>query len=453
MRLLTFLLINLIIISCANDQKKKKVVSEKTSEIFISSVTELDDEQYPDNPDIEIRHQLDGKFHHSEVHIQRDSNTQLYNLTFTSKRGDTNSTDIRLKQINLLEMIPSFPDWVKSDPYLIQLSLINQEWNRQQVKLYPDHFEVLGESLEASSLVRVDLARNCLNSYLWEVIAYAQNENGAERPCYHGWFDFPRELYESLFMQRNMVPFNNHRSYLENWVDPEQKKVNFELLRNTDNMSIRVFSKENNNLKIHNDEYFPMVGERKKKSKNIVQPVAPLTINDLLNDSTQFATFSPPGIYQRADPRKTYLSKLGILEKVVYTKTSSPNAKKDKTFELKFIYYSTSDAEITNLYVGGLKKKDIPTLAQNDAHKGFQMPMGIANHSFYETYSQMQNSPSKENPYYGILINEEEKFIDSHWLGIDGPLFHWDLKQQNLLHVWILSFERHAFVGHYTIQM
>ena len=65
----------------------------------------------------------------------------------------------------------------------------------------------------------------------------------------------------------------------------------------------------------------------------------------------------------------------------------------------------------------------------------------------------MQTNHSKENPYYGLLINEDENFIDSHWLGIDGQLLHWDKKKKDMLHVWILSFERHAFVGHYTLQL
>ena len=103
--------------------------------------------------------------------------------------------------------------------------------------------------------------------------------------------------------------------------------------------------------------------------------------------------------------------------------------------------------------MGGLKKELIPILNIKEAKDGFQMPMGIANHSFYESYKFMLNNPSKQNPYYALLLNEEEKFIDSHEIGIDGPLLHWDQNNKDLLHVWILSFERHAFVGHYTLQL
>jgi hypothetical protein len=30
---------------------------------------------------------------------------------------------------------------------------------------------------------------------------------------------------------------------------------------------------------------------------------------------------------------------------------------------------------------------------------------------------------------------------------------HWDAEDQNVLHVYVLSFERHAFVGHYEVRI
>lgn len=406
---------------------------------------------YPDDPDQSIRHQLEGKFSHDEIQIDKISRDQ-YEITIFPHFKNKNSDTIIIKNIDILEFIPTFPEWIKDDAYMVKLGIINQEWNRQQVKFYPGQFEIKGTNLESKSLVRIDLARNCLSSYLWEVIAFAQNENGSERPCYHGWFNFPKDLYASLFLQRNKIPFQKYADHLEDWKDLKKDSIKFDLLRTLDNQSTKVFKIENKNLKNLNNDYYPLVGERKKKFKNIISPVAPASINDFLNDSTLFATFSPPGYYTKNDPRKTYLSKLAILDRIIYNKTTSHNTSKDETFELKLIYYSMMDGEITNLTIGGLNKDEIPTLSIEEAKDGFQMPMGISNHSFYETYLHMKSKPSKENPYYGILTDEEGKFIDSHWLGIDGPLFHWDDKKKDLLHIWIISFERHAFVGHYTIQ-
>jgi len=52
-----------------------------------------------------------------------------------------------------------------------------------------------------------------------------------------------------------------------------------------------------------------------------------------------------------------------------------------------------------------------------------------------------------------MLTTENYQWLDSHKIGIDGPVMHWDGDDPNLLHVWLLSFERHTMVGHYTIEM
>ena len=77
--------------------------------------------------------------------------------------------------------------------------------------------------------------------------------------------------------------------------------------------------------------------------------------------------------------------------------------------------------------------------------------MGFGNHPFYENYEEHQSWKLSEACYYGYLINDNDEWLDSHHIGIDGPMIHWDDKIENRLHVWLLSFERHALVGHYVI--
>jgi len=43
--------------------------------------------------------------------------------------------------------------------------------------------------------------------------------------------------------------------------------------------------------------------------------------------------------------------------------------------------------------------------------------------------------------------------LDSHYVGIDGPLLHWDKNDPTKLHVWVLSFERHALIAHYVLDL
>ena len=79
--------------------------------------------------------------------------------------------------------------------------------------------------------------------------------------------------------------------------------------------------------------------------------------------------------------------------------------------------------------------------------------MGIGNHPFYEDCNSHCQLSSKENPYFGVLLDNEGNWLDSHAVGIDGPLLHLDKNNPNILHVWLLSFERHALVGHYEIYL
>ncbi|MGB0137863.1 MAG: hypothetical protein ACPF83_11560, partial [Flavobacteriales bacterium] len=85
-------------------------------------------------------------------------------------------------------------------------------------------------------------------------------------------------------------------------------------------------------------------------------------------------------------------------------------------------------------------------------NKGFRMSMGIGNHPFYETAEEHEAMRASENPYFGLLLDDQGRWLDSHTVGIDGPLIHRDMDRPNALHIWLLSFERHALVGHYLLE-
>lgn len=423
-----------LIFSCSQNIESKE--GEKSQNV--AEVVELTDEQYPDNPDISIRHNLDGTFAHSEVEIMRDGD--VFNLFFYPQ-NDFSDTLI-LTSIDLLEWMPTIPEHIKQDAYLSKVGVINQEWNRQQVKLFADKYSFKGVNKESQITKRVDLARNCLNSYLWEIITYA-DQDGELKPVYHGWFSFPKEMYQQLFFERNGIRFSEYAAFLEDWKDIESNTINLSVL-GTPSDTLEVAFVSENNL------FYPLVGERKKKQVNIVAPKNAKTINDFLNDSTLYATFTPPGYYNTKDPRKTQLSLLKELKSVAVSNWIAKNKSKDSTLQLRLVFDNGLGKQ-TDLVIGGIITSKIPVLAVELAHKGFQMPMGIANHSFYETYEENQSRSAKDQPFYAFLLDKDGKWLDSHKVGIDGPLFHYD--EQGKLHLWILSFERHSFVGHYILEL
>ena len=443
-KILAALFVAALVSACSSPEENKAPETTQGKDnkgVYTAQIKEMTDGEYPDNPDISIRHKIDGQFSHTEVTVQKGE----AGYDFVLLPGNFESDTIVFSNVNMMEYMPSAPKWVKGDDYLTYVTIINQEWNRQQVKYFPGQFEIKGSNLESKSLKRIDLARNCLNAYLWEVIGYAEKEDGGLAPAYHGWFNFPKELYAQLFDERNDLSYEDFRKPLEDWVTPEFKEIDFSLLRDV---------KEEKELAFEsfNDQLYPLVGERKKKNPNIVRPKEVAVINDFLNDSTQYATFSIPGYYNTKDPRKTELSRLSILEKAFLKDIKSKNEAGSELKELELTFKRSTSEERMKFTIGGLDLAQIDTLSLETHSKGFQMPMGVANHSFYESYDRMIENTSYQNPFYALLTDGEGKFMDSHHVGIDGPLF-WINAETGKLHLMILSFERHSFVGHFAFEL
>ena len=432
-----FLVIMAVLSSCGSEtESDEKVLSMISSAVL----TELSDEEYPDNPDISIRH---AKCIDTEMEsIDFVRNGEAFDLII--KPSNVEDDTVIMKGIQLMEFIPTIPDYAKSDEYMSLISLVNQEWNRNQVKwageellsVIPSEFTVNGEKI-----TRIDLARNCLNSYLWELFFYA-DVDGKDKIFYHGWFDFPHNLYKELFRERNNQEFDHYANYMEDWKNPANEKLNLSLIR--EELSTRKVAFLN-----HDEEMYPIAGERKKKKIEVIYPETYTKMSDFHTDSALFATFTPPGYYNRSDPRHTQLGRFYSLEEVVYSKTFTAGKKYD---ELRF-RFKRKNGEVTQFVFGGIDFKSLPHLAVEDANSGSQFSMGIGNHPFYEDCVSHDELCSFNNPYFGVLLDEEDKWLDSHTIGIDGPLLHLDKNNPNLIHVWLLSFERHALVGHYEIEL
>ncbi len=436
-KILTAITIAFTLLSCSETKKNKSLAMVDTNDenSFVFKVQSLNNNDYPDNPDIGYM-ATDYKFNYFKKGKINKENGK-YSFDFYSS-GD-NPDFIVFKNIDLMEFIPSIPDNLKEDEYLSYIAVVNQEWNRNQVRFSKNQFQSSDKNI-----VRVDIARNCLNSYLWEIIAY-KNENGKQLPFSHGWFDFPRPLYKKLFKERNGVDFELYKKPLENWVDCENKKINKSYIAKTlDTIAISFEDK--------GDTMYPIAGARKKKFKEIIYPKTFKTIRDLQSDKTKFATFTPPGFYNKADPRKTELGRIRNLKDITLSEVMSSQVK-DTLNEITFTFIDSDHKRVTKLVLGGLDLSALPTLPEEKANEGWKNSMGFSNHPFYESYEQHLSWESNKNPYYSYLTDDKDNWLDSHKVGIDGPVMYWDKENPKKLHVWLLSFERHAFVGHYILEI
>jgi hypothetical protein len=409
---------------------------QKNNQFYAVPLTQLSDVEYPDDPYLELRHPLYNKYNFHTITLAA-KNDSLFDITLSSEE---HADKITLASIWLKEFLPMVCHKARANDYHTYLGIINQEWNRNQVSFDQSEFQITG--VNSNHIKRVDIAQNCLSAGLWEIILFSEHENNLI-PIHHSWFNFPEELYLQLFEKYNALPYEKYNPALENWVTPESKVIHLEQLRSVLTEKEAVWSN-------HNNKDYPLTGERKRKYKNILFPKNTTTIQHFLTDSTRFATFGPPGIYNTKAPRKTQLSRLANPQKIMWRHLHSIG--KDTLIEIEISYQNNTPEKNTKLIISGIRLSELPTLDITAVDKGWQNSMGFGNHPFYETYKHTQSHPVETSPYFSVLTDEDYKWLDSHEVGIDGSLLHWDKDKIGLLHIWVLSFERHCFVGHYTLQ-
>ena len=431
-----------LLYSCSSKKNEFIATSQTVNHPAVSAdLQELSDVDYPDNPDITIRHKKYTETVMKSITFAQDEHA--FNLTILPENTDDDT--VVMNDIHLMEFIPSIPHCAKDDEYMKLISVVNQEWNRNQVKWTGDALtKALSKdyTVNGEVITRIDLARNCLSSYLWELFFYCKVD-GKDKVFYHGWFDFPEQLYIDLFEERNDDKFDKFAKHMVDWKDPKNESLNLGLIR-------KVSTSHAVNFINHDDEMYPLRGERKKKEIAIIYPTEYSKMADFHTDSTLFATFSAPGFYNRKDPRKTELGRFHTLENVEYRKTTGSESKVHD--ELKLVF-SRRNGEETQFIFGGMDFSRLPKLTAQECNSGNPYPMGIGNHPFYEDCKSHEELCSLDNPYFGVLLNNEGSWLDSHKIGIDGPLLHLDKENPNIIHVWLLSFERHALVGHYEIDL
>ena len=374
------------LISCSETTSSDKIASNTNSEAssedkinFSASLRELSDEEYPDNPDITVRHDKCVETTMKSIEFIRKGKMFDVFLIPDNTKDDT----AHLFEIDLMEFIPTIPEYVREDEYMSLISIVNQEWNRNQVKWQDDQLKTASHEkncvVNNEKVTRMDLARNCLNSYLWEVFLYADVE-GSNKVFYHGWFDFPKDLYHELYAKRNGKKFSEVADFLENWKNPPSEKINLDILRSVISETVPNYTNES-------EVMYPLEGERKKKQIGVVTPIEVTKMSDFHTDASTFATFTPPGFYNRADPRTTELGRFKKLDGVIYRKTQTNRGERS---EFHF-NYSDDKGRKTPFIIGGLDLSTLPQLSAEEANSGHQFSMGIGNHPFYEAYALQED--------------------------------------------------------------
>lgn len=403
-------------------------------------IQELTKFEYPEDPG--MRSIYCGRYDGRELLlVQKDD----VHFDFVLQPQHDHVAKVTFKNVDVSRMTPGAPAWTKDDPGLVRIALTDREWNRQQV-----HFDVPseyvevedGNQFERDNLIVASLAKNCLNAGLWEVILKANGEDGPEA-YYHGWFTFPLGQYKRLIEHNTGFSYWDHWYKLEHWSDPAGTVINLDGLRT-------VGRERELAVEFDRDESILVSGEqvRKKRTTNATNLV---TWDDMIDrHDVTFATFRPPGYYDVEAPWSNEYWRLAKLEKAILREIKTPNG--EDMHEVEVVFLDEEGAK-NRFFVGGIDLRDLPQLSIAEYPRGLYMPMGIGVPPFYQDYEDLLANDPQESPYYSVLLDGEDRWIDHHTVAIDGPIMHRDPSDPNLVHLYLLSYERHSLVAHIKITL
>ncbi len=417
----------------------------RTADTMSITVKEYSTEEYPEDP--APLSDYYKKYNGRSLELVKKDDTHFDFIL--SPDSDRRVATVTFKNIDLELFVPKLSGWAGQDEGLETITFVDREWNRQQVSftLDSEYLDVIGgDGFEIENLHSAHLARNCLNAGLWEILLFTK-EDGGKKLYYQGWFDFPLGHYKDIFEHINNVSYWKHWHRLEHWIDPAGTAINLDLLRRVDTeRAVRVDPLL--------DERIIVAGEQKRKIRTLNSSTNLVTWRDiyLQPEKVQFATFVPPGQYKLNSPWDNKYWQVGEFESALIRNISPASGYKGLQ-ELELTFNDTLSGENNRFIISGFDLNALPQLDTQDYPKGLYMPMGINVPPFYQTYDELLEKPPYDSSYFSLLLDQNDQWIDHHSTSIDGPVMHLDKEDKSILHLYLLSYERHTLIRHFKINV
>ncbi len=333
----------------------------------------------------------------------------------------------------------SLPEWTKADdPGLQRIALTDRQWNRQQVSFaHPSpHVEASwGNGFEKTHLASAELAKNCLNAGLWEVLLYVQ-EDGRKALYYHGWFTFPLGHYAHLFERNTGLPYWRHFYYLEHWDDPAGTPLHLDGLR-------RVKDERPVPATFLGDEEIVAAGEQVGKRRDVIADNL-VSLEEDYYDGRKVAArrFRAAGPLQfQSAVEERVLAAARSRRRYGATIISPATEKPLQELELVF---TGKGGGTCRILVNGFDLHALPLAARRGLSQGTVPADGHrqpAVLSELRVYATIRRSLARTSAW---RLDEDDHWLNHHELAVDGVVLHRDADDPEVLHVYLLSYERHA---------
>jgi hypothetical protein len=398
-------------------------VRYRANEVMLIPVEE--GRAYPDDP--AVRSRKYGEYAGRSLRLEKVGPT-TFNFYFESE--DPKVATIVFRNVDLSLMVPVQPDWIGGDRDLERIFYTEREWNRQQVAFNADVEG--GDGYERENLVSMELVNNSLEAGLWEVLLFV----GKGKLLYQGWFRLPLGHYQDLFDRLNPVSYWSQALRLERWSDPTGTPVRLERLREVElEESVPAFHDQEGAVVARGEQ----AGKRGLVSGDVKQ------WKDYGKGGVSFAKFVTPGRYAMGEQQGSEYERFAELETIVKRKVKGSDGKPYDELEIVF-----EDSD-TRVVIGGIDIEKLPVLPMDEYWKGLAMPIGISVPPFYQTYKELEKNRPEESVYYALLLDSHDHWLNHREIGIDGAILFRDAMDPNLVHIYLLSYERHALVGHFVI--
>ena len=410
------------------------------ADVMEVAVKEFSNAEYPEDPAVRSVHF--GQYSGRGLHLVRRDKTH-FDFIFEPRAAHLATVAFRNVDVSL--MTPDLPDWCKADEGLERIALTDRQWNRQQVRFDPKSSDIEvtgGDGFERDRLYSAELAKNCLNAGLWEVLLFVR-ENGRKALYYHGWFTFPLGHYAAVFEENTGIPYRKHWYKLEHWSDPQGTPLSLDKLR-------QVLSEQPVKCRYDPNERLIAGGEQisKRRTTEAENVVAWKDFFD--GRPVTFAAFVPPGRYDLNHPWKNEYWRLANFEGAVLREVRSPASSKT-LHEIELRFRSRDRRQEARFLVSGFRIDQLPQLPMARYSEGMYMPMGIGVPPFFQAYADLQQRAPSESPYFSVLLDDKNQWLNHHDIAVDGPVMHRDENDPSLVHLYLLSYERHTLIGHWIL--
>ncbi|MGM3308328.1 hypothetical protein ACSQ6I_20515 [Anabaena sp. WFMT] len=410
---------------------------------MIVKLKEFSNAEYPANP-APLGKNFQRYSQRKLTIIKKDEN----NFDFVLEPTNEKTAKIVIKNVDLNLLVPKAPEWVKKDQGLEVIAFTDREWNRQQISFPANskNIEITGgDGFEKQNIVEIALANNCLNAGFWEILIF-NKEDDNKTLYYQSWFTFPMGHYKNVFEKNNNMSYWKHWWKLEHWQDPSGTVINANLLRN-------VVDEKEIVAQFPMDEKIIASGEQSRKIRTTLATNL-RTWSDIYSgdNKIEFASFRPPGYYDSNKPWKNEYWRIGKFEKAVL-RNIKPVGVQENLQEIELILGDKKTGEKNKLLISGINLQNLPTLSVKDYPKGLYMPMGIGIPPFYQSYEDLTKFHPDKSPYFSVLLDSKDKWIDHHRLALDGVVMHKDQENPNLVHLYFLSYERNTLIAHFFLYL